>query len=285
MSGLGTLPVAGAPPVAGTPPVARIRVYHTEMHRSLRTALAVLLLSSVASLLPAMALGASPAPFPDLTMAPLVTLPPIVRPSARDEGIPVDGVTLGSSNAPIVVEVFEDFQCPYCQRFTLEVEPQLIDTYIRPGMVRLVFRDLPFLGEESRWAAVAGRLAAQQDRFWPMHDYLFANQLGENVGSFTPDRLMAMAQAAGLDMDTFIAGLQVPAARALYADIQSEARQAATSLGVKATPTVVVNGVPVASPDFATVAEAVDAALATVAPSPSAAGMPGSSSTPVSPAP
>ena len=41
------------------------------------------------------------------------------------------------------------------------------------------------------------RLAAQQDQFWPMHDYLFANQLGENVGSYTPDRLMAMAQAAG----------------------------------------------------------------------------------------
>ena len=63
---------------------------------------------------------------------------------------------------------------------------------MKSGAARLVFRDLPFLGEESRWAAVAGRLAAQQGRFWLLHDYLFANQLGENTGSYTPERLMTM---------------------------------------------------------------------------------------------
>ncbi len=245
------------------------------MHRSPRAAIAASVLSLML-LVPNAASAAVPSPgaFPDLTMAPLVTPPPIVAPSARDAAIPVDGYMLGAADAPVIVEVFEDFQCPYCQRFTLQVEPQLIDTFVRPGLVALVFRDLPFLGEESRWAAVAGRLAAQQDRFWPMHDYLFANQLGENVGGFTPDRLMAMAQAAGLDMDQFIAGLQVPAARELYADIQAGAMQSAGSLGVNATPTVVVNGVPLASPDFATVAAAIQAALttqATPAPSSSAA--------------
>jgi len=244
------------------------------MHRSPRAAIAASVLSLML-LVPNAASAADPSPgaFPDLTMAPLVTPPPIVAPSARDAAIPVDGYMLGAADAPVIVEVFEDFQCPYCQRFTLQVEPQLIDTFVRPGLVALVFRDLPFLGEESRWAAVAGRLAAQQDRFWPMHDYLFANQLGENAGGFTPDRLMAMAQAAGLDMDQFIAGLQVPAARELYADIQAGAMQSAGSLGVNATPTVVVNGVPLASPDFATVAAAIQAALmtqATPAPSSSA---------------
>lgn len=240
------------------------------MHRSPRAAIAASILSLML-VVPGVALAAdpSPAPFPDLTMAPLVTPPPIVAPSTRDAGIPVDGYILGSADAPVIVEVFEDFQCPYCHQFTLQVEPQLIDTFVRPGLAALVFRDLPFLGEESRWAAVAGRLAAQQDRFWPMHDYLFANQLGENVGSYTPDRLMVMAQAAGLDMDLFIAGLQVPAARALFAEIQAAAGQSASSLGVNATPTVVVNGVPLASPDFASVAAAIQAALAASAPTPS----------------
>ena len=217
-------------------------------------------------------LGASPQPFPDLTMAPLVTqpptptMPPIVAPAARDATIPVDGYTLGAETAPVTVEVFEDFQCPYCGGFTAQIEPQLVDAYVRPGLARLVFRDLPFLGEESRWASVAARLAEQQGRFWPMHDYLFANQLGENVGSFTPDRLMAMAQAAGLDMDAFIAGLQVPAARALYAQIESEAYQAASSMGVSATPSVFVNGVKLAAIDFASVSAAIDAALASPVP-------------------
>ncbi len=232
---------------------------------------AILTTSIAITLLPAATLGASPSPFPDLTMAPLVTPPPIVAPATDDRGVPVDGYALGSSDAPVMVEVYEDFQCPYCERFTQLVEPQLVETFVRPGIARLVFRDLPFLGEESRWAAVAGRLASQQDRFWPMHDYLFANQLGENVGGFTPDRLMAMAQAAGLDMDAFIAGLQVPVARTLYAEIEAGARQSASSLGINATPTVVVNGVPLASPDFATVAAAIQAALAANAPAGSAA--------------
>jgi protein-disulfide isomerase len=241
------------------------------MHRNLRAATAALLASFILSSVPGTTLGASPEPLPDLTMAPLVTpqpIPAIVAPMARDASIPFDGYALGAEDAPVIVEVFEDFQCPYCRLFTEQIEPRLIDAFVRPGTARLVFRDLPFLGEESRWAAVAGRLAAQQGRFWPMHDYLFANQLGENVGSYTPDRLMAMAQAAGLDMDAFIAGLQVPAARVLYADIEAGARQAATSLGVNATPTVVVNGVPLASPDFASVSAAIDAALAASAPSP-----------------
>ena len=133
---------------------------------------------------------------------------------------------------------------------------------MKPGAARLVFRDLPFLGEESRWAAVAGRLAAQQGRFWLLHDYLFANQLGENVGSYTPERLMTMAQTAGLDMAPFIEGLQVPAARALFAEIQAEAMAGAGALGISATPTVVVNGVPLAAPDFASVSAAIEAALA-----------------------
>ena len=226
------------------------------MHRTFRTALTAALMSSLLAQLPGLTLAASPQPFPDLTMAPLVTQPPmpaIVAPTVRDASIPADGYALGADTAPVTVEVFEDFQCPYCGRFTAQVEPQLIAAYVQPGLARLEFRDLPFLGEESRWASVAARLAEQQDRFWPMHDYLFANQLGENVGSFTPDRLMAMAQAVGLDMDTFIAGLQVPAARALYADIEAGAMKAATALGITATPTVIVNGMSAPAGTFASV--------------------------------
>ena len=207
---------------------------------------------------------ASPIPFPDLTLAPLS---PIVRPADRDPAIPSDGYALGAPDAPVTIEVYEDFQCPYCRLFTMQVEPQVTEAFVKPGTARLVFRDLPFLGEESRWAAVAGRLAAQQGRFWQLHDYLYANQLGENVGSFTPERLMTMAQAAGLDMEPFIAGLHVPAARALFADIQAEARTGATGLGITATPTVVVNGLPISTPYFASISAAVEVALAASVPS------------------
>ncbi len=222
----------------------------------------------------------SQAPFPDLTMAPLVTLPPISPSLIADAGLPTDGYAMGDPDAPVTIEVYADFQCPYCQRFSLLVAPQLVDTWVRPGQARIVYRDFAFLGEESRWAAVAGRLAAEQDRFWPFHDLLYSNLLGENVGSFTPDRLLVMGHKAGLDMDPFIAGLQVPAARASWAIIDQEIRSAATDRAVSATPTVFVDGVRVESPDAMTIGVAVQAALAShglvpsLPPGPPAAGSP-----------
>lgn len=208
------------------------------------------------------AAGASQAPLPDLTMAPLVTLPPISPSLLSDAGLPSDGYAMGQPDAPVTIEVYADFQCPYCQRFSLLVGPQILDRWVRPGLARLVFRDFAFLGEESRWAAVAARLAAEQDRFWPFHDLLYSNLLGENVGSFTPDRLLLMGRMAGLEMDSLIAGLQVPEARATWATIEQEVRDAATTRGVSATPTVFVDGVRVANPDAASIDAAVEAALA-----------------------
>lgn len=215
-------------------------------------------------------------PFPDITMAPLITpapLPGIAAPAWSVGDLPTDGYALGSADAPVTVEVFEDFQCPYCRRFTQEVMPQLIERYVRDGAARVVFRDLPFLGLESQWAAVAGRLAADQGRFWDLYGYLYANQLGENVGSFTPDRLMRIGQAAGLDMDAFIAGLQVPAARETFAAIIADVAPEVRALNVSATPTVIVNGVKLGSPALGDVMAAIDAALAAPSGTPAASGI------------
>ena len=112
---------------------------------------------------------------------------------------------------------------------------------------------------------MAASLAAEQDLFWPFHDYLFANLLGENVGSYDLERLLAMGEAAGLDMARFRQGLTLERARQRFAEIEAEARQDASALGIKATPTVTVNGVPLQSPDFDTVAAAIEAALASAA--------------------
>jgi hypothetical protein len=113
---------------------------------------------------------------------------------------------------------------------------------------------------------------------------LYSNLLGENLGSFTPDRLLLMGRMAGLDMEPFIAGLQVPAARATWAIIDREVRDANATRGVNATPTVFVDGVPVSTPDAATIGTAVQAALAahgsspspraSVGPMPTASGLP-----------
>lgn len=193
---------------------------------------------------------------------PLVTLPPIVAPSTLTPTDLAEGHTIGKADAPVDVEIWADYQCPYCARFSSQVEPLLVATYVETGQARLTFRVLAFLGEESRWAAVAAKLAEDQDAFWPFHDYLFANQLGENVGSYSLDRLQEMAGRIGLDMAAFDAGLQLDAARATFAELRAEFEADAGALGIRSTPTVVVNGTVVQGADWATVKAAIDAALA-----------------------
>lgn len=202
---------------------------------------------------------------PELTWAPLVTPPPLNAPPISSPTAQVDGFAMGSPDALIVVEVWEDFQCPFCQRFTYEVAPAIVEQYVQTGDVRFVFRNLPFLGDESHWAAVAASLAADQNMFWPFHDYLFANFQGNGSGAFKIDRLLEMGEAVGLDMDEFKAGLVLEIARERFAQIEAEARVDAGALGINATPTVTVDGLPLQAPDFATVADAIDIALAKAA--------------------
>lgn len=192
----------------------------------------------------------------------LVTLPPIAAPSSLTPTALADGHALGKADARLVVEVWADYQCPYCARFTVQVEPEIVSSYVATGKVRLVFRDLAFLGEESRWAAVAARLAEQQGKFWPFHDYLFANQMGENAGSFTIERLGEIASRIGLDRSAFDAGLELNAARSAFAEIRKGMEADAARLGIHSTPTVVVGGTVLESNDWASVKAAIDAALA-----------------------
>lgn len=271
----GVPPEAGYPPAAGVPQPPERTSRLTLFIGGVLTGAAVMLLvfvlaGSLAGLRIGESAAASGSPDPssaasgmaEETDGALVTPPPVVAPATFTPTELADGHALGAADAPVTVEVWADYQCPYCARFSLQVEPQIISTYVTTGAVRFVFRDLAFLGDESRWAAVAARLAEQQGMFWPYHDYLFANQLGENVGSFTVARLEEIASRVGLDRTTFDAGLQLDAARALFSEIQTESQTDATALGVNATPTVVVNGTRLDGNDWDTVRTAIEAALA-----------------------
>src|SRR5688500_4132917 len=53
------------------------------------------------------------------------------------------GTTMGDPNAPVTVQAWEDFMCPACRQWTSTIEPQLIDEYIKTGVVRLEFHQFP----------------------------------------------------------------------------------------------------------------------------------------------
>jgi protein-disulfide isomerase len=83
----------------------------------------------------------------------------------------------GSKNAPIIMEVFSDFQCPACKTLFLTTNRQLMDNYVTSGKVYLIHRDFPLaMHAYSRVAARYARAAAQIGKLEPTEKVLFENQ-------------------------------------------------------------------------------------------------------------
>jgi len=191
----------------------------------------------------------------------IVQITPVARKAA------VDKTTMGDPNAPVKMDVWEDFQCSGCWSYSQNLEPQVISTYVDTGKVFYTFHFYPFIdggSGESHQAANAAMCASAQGRFWDYHDMLFANYLGENAGSYTDTRLVAFAQKIGLDMTAFQACFQ---ANTFASQIAQDA-QAGAKLGVPPTPGIFVNGQMVISsagktylPSLADISKTIDAAL------------------------
>jgi protein-disulfide isomerase len=160
----------------------------------------------------------------------VVTAPPAERPS-------VSFNTAGDPNAPIRIEEYSDFQCSYCRLFYQNTEEALMRSYIANGSVYFVYRSFgAFSSGESGRAAEAAYCAGDQDRFWDMHDTIFANQTGVNVGAFSDRRLLAFAERIGLDMDGFRSCFN----GGKYKDRVEQDGKDGVEAGVRATPSFVV---------------------------------------------
>ena len=154
-----------------------------------------------------------------------------------------DGRALGPADAKVTIEVFEDFQCPACGIFTQQTQPSLIRDFVADGKVRFIFKDMAFLDNgapagESHRAAIAARCAGRQDLFWPYHEYLYANQKGENEGHFSESFLLAIATKVGADPEQFAACTKDPA---VLDEVIAETQEG-MGKGVNSTPTLILNG-------------------------------------------
>jgi protein-disulfide isomerase len=152
-------------------------------------------------------------------------------------GVPRAGTRLGRPDADVTLEIWADYQCPFCRRFANEVMPTLVPL-LQDGTIAVVHRDYAFLGQESFDAAVAARCAAREDRYWPMHDAIYGAQSGENEGAFARPVLTRLAASVGLEAAAFAACLDD---RAVLLDVLDETA-AAVRVGVTSTPTALVVG-------------------------------------------
>jgi protein-disulfide isomerase len=175
----------------------------------------------------------------------MVALSASGRPGSTGSAVPgttadftTDGRSAGAADAPITIEIWADYQCPYCGLFTHGIEPSLVRGFAATGQAIIRFRDFAFLGQESLDAAVASRCADRQGRFWEFHDLLYASQSGENQGAFATGNLVKLAEFAGLDTAAFGACLADTTVAGAVMDETSAGRD----LGVSSTPTIRIIG-------------------------------------------
>jgi len=190
-------------------------------------AIAIVLLMALPSVTAAFKPTETPKPEAEIKEHPLVN-----RPQVKFNA-------MGDPNAPVKIIEYSDFQCPYCGLFVKETEQRLIDSYIATGKVYFEYHSLGvFIGPESGRAAEAAYCAGDQEKFWEMHDIIYANQTGENVGDFLDPHLTAFAKKLGLDMTAFNDCFTSNK----YAERVKQDGEAGQQAGVRATPSFVVNG-------------------------------------------
>jgi protein-disulfide isomerase len=137
----------------------------------------------------------------------------------------------GEETAAITLVEFSDFQCPFCGRVTPTLK-QIEDEY--GEQVRIVFKHLPLsMHSKAPQAHAAAQAAANQGKFWEMHDLIFANQR-----ELTEVKYIEYAGQLGLDVDQFKVDLASPETkRKVDADVAEAGR-----LGVTGTPGFFING-------------------------------------------
>ena len=148
-----------------------------------------------------------------------------------------DGVAVGPAGGVPVVDVYEDFQCPICAQLEATAG-DVLPALAREGRIRLVYHPMSFLGPESDRAANAFGCAAEAGRPVEYHDVLFANQPPEQTGGFTNPDLIRFGALAGISGEAFASCVNA----GTFTGWADQVDAAAQQRGVRATPTIVVNG-------------------------------------------
>lgn len=167
------------------------------------------------------------------------------------------GRILGDSSATVWVIMASDFQCPFCKQWEDANYAQLVKDYVKTGRVRLAFLNMPLsMHPNALPASEAAMCAAVQNKFWRMHDTLFASQAQWEVLPDPRAKFDSITTALGVDMPRWRSCMAQHSTLALINADRDRARQA----GVNSTPTFFVGNKTLTGAD-ANVRGAIDAAL------------------------
>ncbi|MCB9785293.1 MAG: DsbA family protein [Deltaproteobacteria bacterium] len=163
-----------------------------------------------------------------------------------------DAPSFGPADAKVTIVEYSDFQCPYCSK-AAETAHKIKEKY--GDKVRFVFRQFPLSFHQNAMpAAQAALAAAEQGKFWEMHDKMFANQ-----NALGREDLEKYAQEIGLDMSKFKAALD----NSTFKEKVDSDQKLGESVGVQGTPSMFIGAERIENPiDFDAVSAQIDAALA-----------------------
>lgn len=152
-------------------------------------------------------------------------------------------IKLGRDDAPAKIVEFADFQCPGCAAFSLGVKAR-IQPFIDRGDAQLVYYDFPLGGAHvhSFLAARAARCAGEQEldgrtAYWAMHDKIYQEQATWSPKQSVLGDFIDYAEEIGLDRSAFQRCLRSDR----FAEVVTANRLLGEQLGVRSTPTVLIN--------------------------------------------
>ncbi|TQN43736.1 protein-disulfide isomerase [Blastococcus colisei] len=184
-------------------------------------------------------------------------------PATVAEGTGGAGFATGPADAPVTIDVYEDYLCPACRAFE-EVAGDALDQLAAEGEALVRYRPVAILDrlsadDYSTRAANAAAVvadAAGVETFLEFSDLLFANQPAEGGPGLSDQELVSLAAqagATGADVETGIRELR-------FGDWVARVTDQASQEGLTGTPTVLVNGEPLAVPTAEALLAAVQAA-------------------------
>jgi protein-disulfide isomerase len=114
-----------------------------------------------------------------------------------------EGYLLGNPHAPVQVMEFADFECPACGTFSVITEPDVRSRIVNAGLASYRFFDFPLpMHKNTMPASNAAACAAEQGKFWEMHDALFRNQPEWNGEATSEPKKIFMGYVRTLGLDT-----------------------------------------------------------------------------------
>ena len=143
---------------------------------------------------------------------------------------------MGNIDAPITILEWGDYQCTYCYKFHQNTLNTINEEFIKTGKVKIIFKDFPLNGPDSKLAAEASYCAQDQQKYWEYHDELYKNWGGERTGWITREALTKFAQSTELNIEEFNKCLDVHKYQNKVDSIHNFGKE----IGIDATPTFLV---------------------------------------------